>query len=54
MIFVLKYVFKVVFEDGILGGMRNFWGNSYLNSMTILFDVVALNVLLKETITLEN
>jgi len=29
--FAPKYVFRVVFEDGFLGGMRNFWGNPYLN-----------------------
>jgi len=38
-IFVLKYVSRVVFKGGILGGTRQFWGNPYLNSMNILFDV---------------
>jgi len=28
----------VVFKGGILGSARQFWGNPYLNSMTILFD----------------
>jgi len=37
-IFVPKYVFRVVFEGGILGSARNFWGNPYLNSTTVLFD----------------
>jgi len=37
-IFAPKYVFRVVFEGGFLGGARNFWGNPYLNSMTVLFD----------------
>jgi len=39
-IFVLKYVFRIVFEGGNLGGVRNFWGNPYLNSTTVLFDTV--------------
>jgi len=38
-IFVPKYVSRVVFKGGILGGARQFWGNPYLNSTTILFDV---------------
>jgi len=37
-IFVPKYAFRVVFKGGILGGTRQFWGNPYLNSMTVLFD----------------
>jgi len=41
-IFVLKYVFRVVFEGGILGGVRNFWGNPYLSSTTVLFDLKAI------------
>jgi len=36
-IFVLKYVSRVVFKGGILGSARQFWGNPYLNSTTILF-----------------
>jgi len=28
----------VVFKGGILGGVRQFWGNPYLNSTTVLFD----------------
>jgi len=28
----------VVFKGGILGGAHQFWGNPYLNSMTVLFD----------------
>jgi len=39
-IFVLKYVSTVVFKGGILGGARQFWGNLYLNSTTVLFDTV--------------
>jgi len=35
-IFVPKYVSRVVFKDGILGGARQFWGNPYLNSTTVL------------------
>jgi len=29
----------VVFKGGILGGARQFWGNPYLNSTTVLFDI---------------
>jgi len=29
----------VVFKGGILGGVRQFWGNPYLNSATVLFDI---------------
>jgi len=29
----------VVFKGGILGGVHQFWGNPYLNSMTVLFDI---------------
>jgi len=36
--FVPKYVSRVVFKDGILGGARQFRGNPYLNSTTVLFD----------------
>jgi len=39
MIFIPKYVSRVVFEGDILGGVRQFWGNPYLNSTTILFDI---------------
>ena len=38
MIFASKYVFRLVFEGGFLGGARNLWGNPYLNSTTVLFD----------------
>jgi len=38
--FILKYVSRVVFKGGILGGTRQFWGNLYLNSTTVLFDNV--------------
>jgi len=41
MIFVPKYVSRVVFKGGILGSVRQFWGNPDLNSTTILFDVTA-------------
>jgi len=37
-IFVSKYVSRVVFKGGILGSARQFWGKPYLNSMTVLFD----------------
>jgi len=37
-IFVPRYVSRVVFKGGILGGARQFWGNPYLNSTTVLFD----------------
>jgi len=30
----------MVFGGGILGGARNFWGNPYLNSTTVLFDTL--------------
>jgi len=39
MIIVPKYVSRVVFKGGILGGARQFWGNPYLNSTTVLFDI---------------
>jgi len=38
-IFAPKYVVRVVFKGGFLGGARNFWGNPYLNSTTVLFDI---------------
>jgi len=31
----------VVFKGGILGGARQFWGNPYLNSTTVLLDIKA-------------
>jgi len=34
-----KYVSRVVFKGGILGGTCQFWGNPYLNSTTVLFDI---------------
>jgi len=37
-IFIPKYVSKVVFKGSILGGARQFWGNPYWNSTTVLFD----------------
>jgi len=37
-IFIPKYVSRVVFKGDILGGLRQFWGNPYLNSTTVLFD----------------
>jgi len=36
---VPKYVSRVVFKGGILGGACQFWGNPYLNSTTVLFDI---------------
>jgi len=38
-IIVPKYVSRVVFKGGILGGARQFWGNPYLNSTTVLYDI---------------
>ena len=29
----------MIFEGGILGGMSHFWGDPYLNSTTVLFDM---------------
>jgi len=40
----LKYVSRVVFKGGILGGACQFWGNPYLNSTTVLFDKLAKQV----------
>ena len=40
MIFVAKYVSAMVFEGGILGGVRKIWGNPYLNNTTVLFDSI--------------
>jgi len=37
--FLPKYVSSVVFKGSILGGARQFWGNPYLNSTTVLFDI---------------
>jgi len=34
-IFIPKYVFRVIFKGGILGDV---WGNPYLNSTTVLFN----------------
>jgi len=41
-IFVPKYASRVVFKDGILDSARQFWGNPYLNSTTVLFDKMYL------------
>ena len=39
MIFVPKYVSRVILKVAFyVGGTHNFWGNSYLNSTTVLFD----------------
>jgi len=38
MIFVVKYVSRMVFEGSILGSASKIWGNPYSNNMTILFD----------------
>jgi len=38
MIFIPKYVSRVVFKGRILGGAHQFWGNLNLNSTTVLFD----------------
>jgi len=29
----------MVFKGSILGGAHQFWGNLYLNSTTVLFDI---------------
>jgi len=34
----VQYVTRVVFKGSILGGVRQFCGNPYLNSTTVLFD----------------
>jgi len=39
-IFVTKDVSRIVFEGGIFGDVQNIWGNLYLNSITILFDII--------------
>jgi len=44
MIFIPKYVSRVVFKGGILGGACQFWGNPYLNSTTVLFDSIDILV----------
>ena len=46
MIFVAKYISAMAFGGSILGGARRIWGNPYLNSMTVLFDM-GLKVALK-------
>jgi len=43
MIFIPKYVSRVVFKGGILGGARQFWDNPYLNSTTVLFDTFGMD-----------
>jgi len=30
----------VAFKGGILGGIRQFWGNPYLNSTTVLLETL--------------
>jgi len=42
-IFVPKYVSRVVFKGDILGSVRQFWGNPYLNSMTALCDKMVVS-----------
>ena len=39
MIFVAKYVSMMVFGGGILGSAHKIWGNPYLNSTIVLFDM---------------
>jgi len=41
---VAKYVSRMIFEGGILGGAIKIWGNPYLNSTTILFDNELLHI----------
>jgi len=36
------YFSRVVFKGNILGGVRQFWGNPYLYSITVLFDYEAV------------
>jgi len=38
-IFVAKYISAMVFGGGILGSAHKLWGNLYLNSVTVLFDI---------------
>jgi len=38
-IFVTKDVSRIVFEGGFFGGAQSIWGNLYLNSTTVLFDM---------------
>jgi len=37
----------VVFKGGILGGARQFWGNPYLNSTTVLFDMIMVSKMIE-------
>jgi len=49
-IFIPKYVSRVVFKDSILGGKRQFWGNPYLNGTTLLFDISYFRIERMETV----
>jgi len=35
----------VVFKGGISGGARQFWGNPYFNSTTVLFDAYVMKAI---------
>jgi len=41
----------MVFGGSILGGACKIWGNPYLNSTAVLFDIIALNTLCEHIIT---
>jgi len=40
-IFVVKDISRIVFEGSIFDSTQNIWGNPYLNSTTILFDILS-------------
>jgi len=37
----------MVFGGGILGGARKIWGNPYLNSTTVLFDMITFMAIVR-------
>jgi len=39
----VKDVSRMVFEGSFLGSKQNIWGNPYLNSTTVLFDMIHLH-----------
>ena len=45
MIFVVKDVYRLVFEGRFFGSVQNIWGNPNINSTTILFDVYLVDLL---------
>jgi len=42
----------MIFEGSFFGGTQNIWGNPYLNSTTILFDMHSLHAKVMESISL--